>query len=213
MIWLWSIQVEQDSEQRFLYSVFEDPDEQHDKMSYGLGYSIAMLSICSIILILYIAIWSFKLIRNSKYIINLYWYLAILGLLMLRISAVSYLTYKNCLFVWLEDSCVSLFLLSNVVMLVIWVRRTVMLRFESESDYYSRVKTLSHIIIAFVFIFLLILQAIGLIFKVINYIHLSLEIVVIVSSLIITYKTVKSVRIFETREVNRSIAWICIISG
>jgi hypothetical protein len=111
-----------------------------------------------------------------KYI-NFYWYFALISLLMVRITAVSLLLATDDLINEVETAAVSLFLLANLVTLIIWVRRIVMFRFEEDSDYYAKVRTYSHVITGLSFLFLIIIQSIGIALDVFNYVHFVLEVI------------------------------------
>lgn len=146
-----------------------------------------------------------------KYI-NYYWYFALVALLMVRIASVAWLLATDDLIDYVETAAVSLFLLTNLVTLIIWVRRIVMFRFEEDSDYYERVRTLSHVITGCGFAFLVVVQTIGIILEIFNYVHFTVEIVALLLNFIVTYKIIRSFKIFEYREVKKTIKWVYAIS-
>lgn len=87
-----------------------------------------------------------------------------------------------------------------------------MLQFEESSEYYTKIKVCSHLLSIFIFLAFAAVQTVGVVFDVLNYVNIVLESVFLLLNVVISYKIVKMLKVFEFREVKSTINWVRVIT-
>lgn len=180
----------------------------------GKALVIILLCIYCAVLLLYFIVLFYKLPKYEalRKFINFYLYISIFWLLSLRIISTGYLMKAQDLIWQIEVAAISFFILCNAAIQALWVRRTVLFRFEESSEYYSKIRKYFHIWTALVILTLLIIQTLGLYFKIWVYVNVILEIIFVILNTFITYKIIKSFQVFEFHETKSTLRWIYVIA-
>lgn len=197
-----------------------EPEDQRDgrwlnaSWQAGKAITLALLTLYAITILIFLIVLVYKL---KKYValrrfINFYMYIGILGVLSMRIASNIYLVKFDDLNSNFEVLWISSFFLWNTVSLLIWARRIVLFRFEEASEYYARIKIITHIIAVTMIILLAIVQVIGIIFKIWSYVNTSLEVIFISLNLFLTWKMIRYFRVFDFNETKKILKWTYVIT-